>query len=97
MSILHGRHRGGTIAFECDAPDFSSIGIFIMRADGSGCSKLIWSAIAAGSSSFDLIRFLSIFFDYFAYSQFFNRFSVYRCRFVSHCSGSIRDSDRASS
>lgn len=33
--------QGDAIAFERNAPDFSSSGIFVMRHDGSGCGKLI--------------------------------------------------------
>ena len=33
--------QGDAIVFERDAPDFSSSGIFIMRADGGGPTKLI--------------------------------------------------------
>jgi Tol biopolymer transport system component len=33
--------QGDAIVFERDAPDFSSSGIFIMRADGSGCRQLM--------------------------------------------------------
>jgi Tol biopolymer transport system component len=33
--------QGDAIVFERDAPDFSSAGIFIMKPDGSGCTKVL--------------------------------------------------------
>jgi TolB protein len=43
--------QGNAIVFERDAPDFSSSGIFIMRADGSGCRRLMTLPATAHSNA----------------------------------------------
>jgi Tol biopolymer transport system component len=49
--------QGDAIVFERDAPDFSSSGIFIMRADGSGCKKLMELPNAANAARSNVMRF----------------------------------------
>jgi Tol biopolymer transport system component len=43
--------QGDAIVFERDSPDFSSSGIFIMKADGSGCAKVFAFSASARASN----------------------------------------------